>query len=441
MWPHGKLQHILLLAFCCIIAMTVVMPLNLHAQVDGRVVVRPLLDPTYDRFTFDLIIKRTSPRWTFFGNTTIRIESVDLSPTGGFNPAVHQLTFIPDSSDLNLVAYNPASMNGYFVDYRLLDGDVVVHVIGPDSVSDAHNMATTQDSIRIGRFIVTSNDGSYVPEQLAMARPLDYYQASAFKIDHDSVTGTGADRNVWFVKQDNPPLVMEYDELPPPPDTCGARFNFYGQYVGDLNVMLGFDVSDEHCYEGFIIERALVNRARLDSLDFQGRAQLTYLNEPRLLGCRCLEPQVHDSLFDKVEYRREVYAYRLIGQRLPFYGDSLEIIDTIFIQVPNAIISNARILENPFKTKTTVRFNADDRLLLTAKVFDIGGREIAILENEKGQPVENMEYPLGIGYEVTFRAPDIASQGLYNILLLAFPINDTSVTEGSRVIIKAQLLR
>lgn len=429
------------LLLLCLVLLCISAPSTTHAQTDGRVVVRPLLDPTYDQFTFDLVIKRTSQRWIFFANTTIRLESVDLAPTGGFNPAVHSLRFIPDSSDLNLVPYSAPAMNGYYVDYGFVNGDIVVHVLGPDSVANAHSMPLTLDSIRVGRFVIKSNDGTYVPEQLAMVRPLDYYQATAFKIDHDSVTGTGPERNQWFNKHDNPPLVMEYDELPPPPDTCGAKFNFYGQYIGDMSVQLGFTVSDEHCYLGFIIERALVNRAQPGTLDFAGRAQLTYLNEPRLKSCLCLDPQVHDSLFDQVEFRRETYAYRLIGQRLPFYGDTLEIIDTIFIQVPNAIISNARILENPFKNQTRVRFNADDRLFLTAKVFDIGGRQIGILENEKGQPVENMEYPLGIGYEVIFKAPDIASQGLYNILLVAQPYNDESITDGSRVIIKAQLLR
>lgn len=408
---------------------------------DGRIVIRPQLDPAYDRFTFDIVIKREHPRWQYFANTTIRLESIDLDPTGGFNPAVHRVEFVPDSCDLRLVPYSTTNLQGYVVDYALVNGDIVVHVLGPDSVQNAYDISATSDSLRVGRFIVTSTDGSYVPEQLRIARPVDYYQAAAFKIPHDSVTGTGAQRNVWFVAHDNPPLVMEYDELPPPPDTCGAIFTFYGSYVGDLTVTLGFTVSDEHCYEGFIIERALVNRMDPNNLDFQGRPQLTYLNEPRLLSCLCLEPQVHDGFFDQVEFRREVYAYRLMGKRLPFYGDTIEVIDTIFIQVPNAIISNARILENPFKNQTTIRFNADDRLKLTAKVFDVGGRLISYLLNEKGQEANNVEYPLGIGYELVFKAPDIASQGLYNILLEGVPVDDATVAEGSRVVIKAQLLR
>lgn len=414
----------------------------MHAQIvpDARAVVQPVLDPLYTRLTFDLYVRRLTDRWTYWANTTMRIESTDLALTGGFNPAVHTVTFISDSSDLPLVPYTPGAMTGYYVDNQIVGGEIVVNVIGPDSVDDAITVLNN-DSIRIGRFEVTSSDGSYVPEILTFSAPLTYYQANAFKIDHDSVTGSGVDRNVWFVKHDNPPLIVEYQEKPPPPDVCDATFNFYGQYIGDLNVMLGFDVNDEHCYEGYIIERALVDRRDPNNLNFQGRPQLTYLNEPRLLSCLCLVPQVHDSLFDAVEYRREMYAYRLIGQRLPFYGDSLEIIDTIFIRIPNAILSNARILENPFKDQTSIRFNVDDRLRLTARAFDLGGRLIGTLTTPDGKPVDNMDYVIGTDYRIIFKTPEVASQGLLNIILVALPLNDVAIEEQSRVIIKAQLLK
>lgn len=435
---HHK-PMMLIAAVICLLVTAVVA----QAQTpDARLVVKPALDPKYDRATFDLVLRRLTERWQYFANITIRLQSTDLAPTGGYNPAVHKIQFVYDSCDLQLVPFDSASMNAYTLDYNIVNGDLVVNILGPDSVLNAYSIPSTTDSLRLGRFIITSTDGSYVPEQLAIVQPADYYQAAAFKIDHDSVTGNGSGRNTWFNRHDNPPMVVEYEERLPPPDTCGAIFNFYGSYIGDMQVQLGFTVSDEHCYEGYIIERALVNRQQPEVLDFQGRSQLTYLNEPRLRSCYCLEPQVHDSLYDQVEYRRETYAYRLIGKRLPYYGDTLQIIDTLFLYIPNAIISNARILENPFQDQTTVRFNVDDRLRLTAKVFDLGGRLIGYLENDQGVPIENVEYAIGIGYELRFKAPSIASQGLYNILLVAVPVNDSSFDEeSSRVIIKAQLLR
>ena len=435
MWRRA---NIWLLAVCCLVLAVS----TVRAQdptPDVRHVVQPVLDPQIQSASFDLVVKRLTDRWELWANATFRIECTDLEPAG-YDPAIHTITFDPTNSDLNLVPYTQPAMDGYFVDAQFVNGDIVVNVIGPDSVPEAHPMILP-DTMTIGRFIITSNDGSYVPEAYTFAAPYDFYQAGAFKIDHDSVTGVGADRNVWFVKHDNPPLIIEYEELPPPPDICDAQFNFYGSYIGDLTVTLGFTVDDEHCYEGFFMERALVNQAAPDNLDFQGRPQLTYLNEPRLLSCLCLTPQVHDPFFDDVEYRRELYAYRLIGKRLPFYGDTNEIIDTIFIRIPNAIISNARILENPFRDRTTIRFNVDDRLRLTARVYDVGGRQIGTLEDENGVKIENVEYPMGIDYRIYFRAPDIASQGLYNIILVGVPIEDTSIEEGSRVIIKAQLLR
>jgi len=429
-------------AWCLVVALLIGVALPAGAQgptPDVRHVVQPVLDPAIQSASFDLVVKRLTDRWNWWANATFRLECTDLEPAG-YDPAIHTIRFDPTNSDLNLVPYNAPAMNGYFVDAQFVGGDIVINVHGPDSVEDAHQ-TLLPDTVTIGRFIIESNDGSYVPEAYTFAAPYDYYQAGAFKIDHDSVTGVGAARNVWFIRNDNPPLVLTYEELPPPPDICDAVFNFYGSYIGDLTVTLGFTVDDEHCYEGYFIERALVNQAAPDNLDFQGRPQLTYFNEPRLLSCRCLEPQVHDPFFDEVEYRRELYAYRLIGKRLPFYGDTNEIIDTIFIRIPNAIISNARILENPFRDRTTIRFNVDDRLRLTAKVYDVGGRQVGVLEDENGVKIENVEYPMGIDYRIYFRAPDIASQGLYNIILVGVPIEDTSIEEGSRVIIKAQLLR
>jgi len=407
---------------------------------DAIVRISPLLDPVFERMTFDVTLHRVSDKWHYWANISLRIESVDLQLTGGFNPAVHVLTMVPGSSDLLQVPYTPGAMAGYFIDAKFVNGQIALHVIGPDSVQFAKSIANP-DSIKIGQFIVTATDNSFVPEVLAASTPLDYFNANAFKIDHDSATGAGAGSNTWYVKHDNPPLVTEYLASPPPPDICDAKFVFTGQYEGDLKVGLQFKVSDEHCYEGFWIERSIVNLRDLTDLTFETLPQLLYQNEPRLLSCQCLLPQVHDSLFDDVEYRREIYAYRLIGQRLPNYGDTAQIIDTIFVRIPNAIISNAKLLDNPFRDETTVQFNVDDRLFLTARVFDLGGRLIGTLVDDKGQEIVNKEYAAGVGYRALWEAPDIASQGLFNIVLIGIPYRDNSIEELSRVILKAQLVR
>jgi hypothetical protein len=410
------------------------------AQTDAIIRVTPLLDPVFERMTFDVTLHRVSDKWQFWANVSLRIESVDLQLTGGFNPGVHVIALLPGTSDLPLVPYTPGAMNGYYIDAGFVNGQIKIHVIGPDSVDDAISVVNP-DSIKIGQFTVTSNDKSFVPEVLAVSVPVDYFQANAFKIDHDSATGAGANSNVWYVKHDNPPLITEYLASPPPPDICDAVFEFTGQYEGDLKVGLQFKVSDEHCYEGFWIERSLVKLRDLSDLNFEQRPQLLYQNEPRLLSCKCLLPQVHDSLYDMTEYRREIYAYRLIGQRLPNYGDTAQIIDTIFVRIPNAIISNARLLDNPFKDETTVRFNIDDRLYLTAKVFDLGGRLIGTLLDESGEEIVDKEYAAGVGYRALWKAPDVASQGLYNVVLIGIPFRDDSIEQLSRVILKAQLIR
>jgi hypothetical protein len=46
-----------------------------------------------------------------------------------------------------------------------------------------------------------------------------------------------------------------------------------------------------------------------------------------------------------------------------------------------------------------------------------------------------------VGYRAFFDLKDVASQGLINFVLIGYPINDTSIEELSRIVIKAQHLR
>jgi hypothetical protein len=115
--------------------------------------------------------------------------------------------------------------------------------------------------------------------------------------------------------------------------------------------------------------------------------------------------------------------------------------DTILVRIPSPIISNAQLLDNPFSDRTSARFNADDRLRLTAGAYDLGGRLITYLKDENGQPIINKEYAKGQSYLAVFDAESVASAGMYNLILIAVPFDETAVEEQSRVVLKAQLVR
>lgn len=416
----------------------------IHAQTPlGHVILRPLLDPRPDTSTFEIWLKKLDPQWDYVANGTFRIEVPSLALTGGIDPAVHVFSYENPSSQLTPMGpYLVANSSVYHLEPEVFAQRMSVMLLCPDSVSDCTRLPNVGDSVLIGRFTLSTNDGSFLSDTVTFVAD-DRQLAMAFKIDHDSVTGVGLTRNVWYVKHDNVPFGsnVRYISEPPPPDSCNAVFDFRGAYIGDLQVELGFDVTDEHCYKGYWIERALLDPRDPTNLAFQPLPKLNYNVDNTLRSCRCLRPQSRSGYLDSVQFRREQYAYRLMGELQQYYGGDTVAIDTIFIRVPNAIISNAVLLENPFSTGTAVRFNIDDRVRLTGSVFDLGGRLIANLVDENGKPIIDRDYPKGVAYRAYFRAPAVASQGLYNIVLVAIPVNDSSIEEQSRVILKGQLIR
>ncbi len=409
----------------------------------GNVILRPLLDPRPDTTTFEIWLKKLDPQWDFVANGTFRIEVPSLSLTGGIDPAVHTFSYENPSSQLTPMGpYLVSNSSVYHLEPEVFAQRMSVMLLCPDSVSDCVRIANVGDSVLIGRFTLSTNDGSFLSDTVTFISD-ERQLAMAFKADHDSVTGVGLTRNVWYVKHDNVPFGsnVQYISEPPPPDSCNGVFDFRGVYIGDLQVELGFDVTDEHCYIGYWIEKSLVNQRDPTVLNFQPIPRLNYNVDASLKSCRCLRPQSRNGYLDSVQFRREQYAYRLMGEFQSYYSGDTVAIDTIFIRVPNAIISNAVLLENPFSNGTAVRFNIDDRVRLTGSVFDLGGRLIANLVDEAGRPIIDKEYPKGVAYRAYFKAPAVASQGLYNIVLIAIPINDVSIQEQSRVVLKGQLIR
>lgn len=437
-----RTRRIIVAMILVVIAAIIYAPVTAQTSL-GHVILRPLLDPRPDTSTFEIWLKKLDPQWEYVANGTFRIEVPSLALTGGIDPAVHTFSYENPSSQLTPMGpYLVANSSVYHLEPEVFAQRMSVMLLCPDSVSDCTRLASVGDSVLIGRFTLSTNDGSFLSDTVVFVG--DQRQlAMSFKIDHDSVSGVGLTRNVWYVRNDNVPFGsnVQFISEPPPPDSCNGIFDFRGSYVGDLRVELGFDVTDEHCYKGYWIEKALVNPKDPTNLDFQAIARLNYNVDQTLKSCRCLRPQSRSGYFDTVQFRREQYAYRLMGEFQSYYGGDTVAIDTVFIRVPNAIISNAVLLENPFSTGTAVRFNIDDRVRLTGSVFDLGGRLIANLVDENGSPIIDRDYPKGVAYRAYFKAPAVASQGLYNIVLVATPVNDASIEEQSRVVLKGQLIR
>jgi len=407
---------------------------------DVKVILQTTDDFVPNTITFEVVISRVSDRWDLWENTTLRLEHPDLMATGGFDSLTYTIDYQNGSSELPLQTYDPNAMSKYAITPRIVNGRISITVFGPDSSDWAFRLPDTKRSFLLGRFVLTAPANVTLRDSLAFTSPIQYYQAMAFKLEHDSVTGTPPSQNTWYYKHDNVELVVDPASFSGPPKQCDSNIidNFTAVYVGDLSVELAFTTNCELGIEGFIIERSLVNPGDLTNLNFVER--MNYTTNPILVACPVCElGKTYSGLFDGVEYRREIYAYRLLSvlqrtkERKP--------IDTAFVRIPNAIISGAYLLENPIQDVGTVVFNVDDRISLTATVYDLTGKKIGDLVDEQGKPIVNKEYAKGSKFRARFLAASDAANGLYNIVLVANPVDDKSIEQQSRVILKAQLIR
>lgn len=406
---------------------------------EAAIELRYVDDGRSDVVTFELWLTKRSETWQRWANATLRIDAADLAVTGDLSERTYRLRFVPGTSELPLSPYNDQSMNAYALATNIVDGRLRVTVAGPDS-ADA-SIAMLDVPLRIGRFEVARVDGSDITTDLAFAEPLTLLQAVAAKRDDDSVTVASGESTVWYRRHDNVPLHTRFSiRSATVPCDSAAIHAFHAAYTGDMRVQLGFGVECEATMEGFVIERALVDRRMPNRLAFERRDHLHYEVNPTLTAKRGgIARRSIADLHDTAAFRREVYAYRLIGiegatgRRIPY--------DTVLVYIPGAIIANASIIENPFQDRVRIRFDVNDRIRVTARVYDVQGGMIGALEDEQGTPLIDYLMPRGNDYTAAYRFGEIASQGLVNIVLIGVPADEQQRENTSRVILKAQHLR
>lgn len=128
-------------------------------------------------------------------------------------------------------------------------------------------------------------------------------------------------------------------------------------------------------------------------------------SHPNAAATSLVAPQFVNEMFDKSIYYETHYGIRKISENIP---------------------ENYKLFQNypnPFNPSTVIRFQIRDTKLITLKVFDLLGKEISILLNEKMKPGE---------YEVTFDGSNLPSGVYYYSLYL----NDIPIEVKKMILIK-----
>lgn len=370
---------------------------------------------------FDIwLLNIADEHWTMWANGTFQLS------LPGVEMEKCSIELLPGSTDVSLVEYE--------IIHNTFPGRLSIALLGPDEYSLC-TPVPDQDSIRIGRFRVSIPAPDILPPNLEWLSPLGKYQASAFKINADQAPFYFVNDNIDMNKGEFATL-YDVDAIE------GPEFEFVffrGDYIGDRRIRLQWRTQREYQSRGFVIARGIRLIGEIDNsnVEFEDtvacysaypgadpRCQRPALNSPGL----SLVPRDYRTV-DTVDFREEEYVYRLWYHH--FDGNLIHLADTV-VYVPSSVIAFAQASPNPFTEKTTIQYLLDDRVILTAKVFDVTGREVAVL-------IDGVETPAG-DYEIEFVASRLASQGLYTVRFTAYPIDDPNVVI-STADVKLQLVR
>jgi hypothetical protein len=333
-------------------------------------------------------------------------------------------------------------MQGYACVAEIVQGRLRIAFMGPDSVGQSIVLDETNPTIRLGRFVLASIDGSALSTGLVMAEPQRLLQSNASKLVQDSTSEESGRDVVWYKLHDNVELRTRYSVVHSTAPGCDTTSitGFDGRYRGDRIVELAFTSECEQHVAGFIIERALIDRRQPERLAFSARANLDYGSNDELAGCgSCPNGWTRTGLRDPIDYRREQYAYRLLGVHAET-GERV-IYDTAIVQIPGASIRNAAVVQNPFRQRVDITFDVDDRMRIDALVYDLRGGRLGTLLDPSGQPMVNYVVPPGQNLSGFYEFGEVSSQGLINIVLIGYPMDERSTDEMSRIVLKAQHLR
>jgi hypothetical protein len=433
--------------FLICIAIFSIVPFITQAQVEKDTMAFVQVFDAYliDDYTlsFDLNIRRKSERWYKLANGTFQF----YFGKDGFPISSESVTAEVVDTQLPLSTQVGSNLpdEGYLIEPKVFDDRVSITVLGPDTYEECE-LVPFDTTLMIGRFVIRSINGQPLPDELVWKEPYDFYQACAFKLEVDSLL---KDQYLWYEGNDNVKMEDEVSSTfifvdDNSDEPVFKHENFWVYYTGDLIDSLGWRTTEEYRVNGFTILRGIRGRGidlRYTDTIMSYKQGSSYFREECLSKGNTRTGHLYGPEFDTVQYRGGDYCYALWVNYIDSNGvERDEFLEEQCVTIPNAVISRAVAYPNPFSSETKIDFTVDDDVYLTVAVYDLLGKKVKNLQyGNSGQTMERMRVEKGDHY-TTFRAPELASQGLFDIVFIAHPINDPSV-EISRAVVKVQYIK
>ncbi|MBX3044543.1 MAG: hypothetical protein KIT33_09920 [Candidatus Kapabacteria bacterium] len=393
---------------------------------------------------FDLYIERNSEKWIKFVNGTFTLSFDD---TLDFKISPENIRINQTRTELrqDVAPGNNLPTNGYRTDFQIYDDRVTITILGPENFDNCETVELDKP-VLLGTYVVSTTEPKLPDYRMRWKEPYDYYQACAFKIEEDSLFNQntllyGGDDNISMEDETSITYVFVND-------TIRRQFildYFRAEYLGQLNSQYYWQTVQEYDILGYSVYRGVRTPflgtdedITFDRLIGTWRPGDKF-NPEFIVDSNNPKPQRYAMYPDDLEFRGGDYCYALYGSFLRPDGNVVDsLLATDCLTVPRSVISFAEASPEVFSYETTITYTVDDDVYLSVYVADLLGKRTQPLITEHGI-MNRVEVRKGT-YSFIFRAPELSSQGFYNIRFTALPINDISVEE-SRADVKLQLIK
>lgn len=419
-------------------------------------------------FTFDIYLLRSSSIWHLWENATFQmVFFTDASNTTEINYA--NFDVFVDASASEVITIRNGSPAYTFHAKVLYDAKrpdmsrVKLMVLGPE---EAIYSRLFEDNVKLKLCSVTLKANNTTVGQEDLPVSLDwkshkgdpiYFQAAAYT-HIDSVNTTPPEYVIVANNEDHIEIGWLTQYVTPPPDSMEMMIaKFEVEYTGNLNAVCRYSTLQEYDNAGFVIKRGRTGAEHFykDSSKSVRDAKYDLLPDSiftNVVGDYRL-PQFASRMTgmlnshigkqyvpipDTLDYRMVNYVYRLYYQKASTMGGLIQLATTNLL-TPNGVISQASANPNPCSGKSKIKYTVDDDVFLTCEVFDQNGGSVKKLSDDVNGLLDMKYVPKGV-YYAEFEAPELAVQGLYEVIFIAYPVNDKSV-EISTATVKIQLIR
>lgn len=407
-----------------------------------------------DSLYMELRLQRLNTNWQRWANGSFIFGFSDTTLT--IDTSKFEFKLIARKGLISDSAADP-NFDKYTVKTSVLPGRFSIQIKGPEVYDEAIDVPyvkmdsedtlltyTILGTFLIRRkdtkpFIVVSNDTT-VTFRLLWKRPIDYYQASSYKTNtnieqYNKADYFDLDDNVELYQPFQNAVMMFYDDNTPKPRTI-LRF-VDAIYEGAKKISIHWVTRQEAYVKGWAIYRGRAPYGTFDmhqvAYSTQVASNLTSPEDTRLMGIGT-KPfgKAYMYEYDTVDIKRgENYCYEL--KYIDFNNNIIDIPNArVCVNIPNSVLSFAKAYPNPVERSTQVSYNLEDDATVSIKLYDVTGKLIKTIAEDlyvkQGRHVFDLEIP------------ELAMQGMYDLLINADPVEDETV-ERSFTVIKLQVVR